>query len=235
MTRPWREASSFRDPSGHVLYSQSGVYRSLNREAHELVSVFLQSPAYTSLVGKELIIPTEAVDDTTRITLREGEGLPDRHYVKHERIWFTSYPFEWSPEMLLDAGQCTLAVQSLAVDHGFNLKDATAYNVQFKLGAHGPKPTFIDIGSIEYLPDTEAIWVPDKQFLSHFLLPLLYYRKMSFDYKGYFLTEIDGLDPEQAYAMVGRFRRLLPPYLSLVTLPHWLRGHEMKRGAGLRK
>ncbi len=41
--------------------------------------------------------------------------------------------------MLKDAALLTLKIQKLAIEHDMNLKDASAYNIQFKNG----KPVFI--------------------------------------------------------------------------------------------
>ncbi len=231
MTQIRREAGSFRDPSGYILHKADGVYRSLNSESYETVRSVLQSPVYPRLTQDELLIPTEFVDDPTQKALNQEEGLSDRFYVRHKRLWFISYPYEWSSEMLLDAARCTLQVQLAAMDHRFGLKDATAYNVQFEPGSYGPAPVFIDIASMERLPDTRGIWIPYKQFLSHFLLPLLFYRRMGYDFRGSFLNNMEGFEPEQAYRMVGPLKRIFPPYLTLVTLPQWLSGREIKGGS----
>ena len=224
-----REAGSFRDPSGYVLSSPHGIYRSLDADSYELVQSFLQSSAYADLATTGSVIRTETIDDATRDDLRREEAVHDRFYVIHQKLSFVNYPYEWTGRMLLDAALCTLETQSTLIDAGYNLKDASAYNVQFDFGTNGPTPVFIDIGSIEPTPDTGGIWLAYKQFLSHFLLPLLYYRRFGQDFKSTFLSDIEGLDPEQAYRLTGPIKRWFPPYLTLVTLPHWLRGWETSR------
>lgn len=197
--------------------------------AYEVIRSFLTSLTFQQLLDTESIIPTETVDEPTQAELREHEGLHDRFYLRHKKLWLISYPYEWTGAMLLDAARCTLTVQSTLMLHGFNLKDASAYNVQFDLDAGGPKPVFIDIGSIEPMPDTGGVWVPYKQFLSHFLLPLTYYRNFEYEFKGTFMADLEGLDPELAYRLIGPVKRFIPPYLTLVTLPHWLRRWEVGR------
>ena len=226
-----REAGSFRDPSGYVLRGESGVFRSLSQEAHEVALDFLEGPAYHRLAEQGLVIGSEPVDDANRDELRQTEGVSDRSYIRHVPLWRVNYPYEWPPQMLADAGRATCAVQSEVMRHGFNLKDASAYNIQFELGEDGPLPTFIDVGSIERFPDNGGVWVPYRQFLSHYLLPVLYNRKLDYSYADGFLGDMDGLDPEHAYRMTGTVRRLFPPYLTLVTLPHMLRGGDRKRTA----
>ena len=216
-----REVSSFRDPSGHILYEGGRVYRSLTTDSYKVVQSFLNSPAYTNLLSQALIIPTYTVSTDTQRDLAEMEGLPRRHYVRHSKVDFITYPYEWVPQMLLDAAKCTLKVQLVLMEHGFSLKDSSAYNIQFN-----PTPIFIDLGSI--VPLTGPIWVAYKQFASHFLLPLFFYQDMDWDFRGTFLTDLDGLDPEQAYQMLGLVNRFLSPYLTSVTLPHFLRKKEAK-------
>jgi len=228
MSRPQQDPASFRDPSGHIFYCSEGVYRSLNKESYGLLRSFLQSPAYAHLLDKGLLIPTDLVDDATQRTLAEEEGLPDRFYVQHKKLWFISYPYEWTTKMLVDAARCTLLVQATLMEYGFGLKDASAYNVQFDFGNSGPAPIFIDLGSMEPLSDTRGLWLPYKQFVSHFLLPLLYHRDLGYDFKGTFLSDLEGFDPELAFQLAGPFRRLLPRYLTLVSMPHWLRRWEGK-------
>lgn len=217
-----REVSSFRDPSGHILYESGRVYRSLDTRSYMVVQSFLNSPAYASLSSQGLIIPTYTVSRDTQRDLIEKEGLPDRHYIRHGKVEFITYPYEWTPRMLLQAAQCTLKVQLELIEHGFSLKDASAYNIQFN-----PTPIFIDFGSIETLKD--STWIAYKQFISHFLLPLFLYQDLDLDFRGTFLTELDGFDPEQAYSLLGVFRRFLSPYLTSVTIPHLLRKKEGKQ------
>lgn len=66
---------------------------------------------------------------------------PDAHAVlAPERVPFISYPYEWCFGALRDAALLTLDVQVRALEHGFTLRDASAYNVQFADG----RPVFID-------------------------------------------------------------------------------------------
>ncbi len=210
-----REAASFRDPSGYILYGlDREVYRSLNLESYTMVQQFLEGPAYASLLEQELIIPTELAGQNAVTETRS-----DRYYLRHKRLELITYPYEWTPQMLLDAAKCTLEVQLELMNHGFSLKDASAYNIQFDFGSNGLAPVFIDVGSIELL--TDPIWLAYKQFVSHFLLPLFLYHDKNHDFRGTFLTEMDGLDPEEAYCLLG-MSKFLSPYFTLVTLPHWL-------------
>ena len=59
-------------------------------------------------------------------------AAPDAHTViAPTPVPFVSYPYEWSFGQLRDAALLTLDVQERALDRGFVLRDASAYNVQF--------------------------------------------------------------------------------------------------------
>ena len=54
------------------------------------------------------------------------------------------YPFEWTFSQLKDAALLTLKAQALAGEHGMTLRDASAYNVQFRAGGRSsstPSPS----------------------------------------------------------------------------------------------
>ena len=65
--------------------------------------------------------------------------------VRHERLAFPSYPYEWPAEMLHASGLLTLDLALAAFDEGLGLKDATPWNVLFR----GPTPVFVDWLSVE--------------------------------------------------------------------------------------
>ena len=69
--------------------------------------------------------------------------------------------------MLKDAALATLDTQVAAAQRGFALRDATAYNVQFRRG----RPILIDTLSFER-PEPGAPWIAYRQFCEHFLAPL---------------------------------------------------------------
>ncbi len=87
--------------------------------------------------------------------------------IRPEVIDFISYPYEWSFGMLRDAALLTLDAQALAFEAGFTLRDATAYNVQFRRG----RPILIDTLSFERAEEG-APWIAYRQFCEHFLAPL---------------------------------------------------------------
>ena len=79
--------------------------------------------------------------------------------LRHDRIPFVSYPYEWSFGMLQDAALLQLDLLLAALDEGLILKDSSAYNVQWR----GTRPVFIDVSSFEPLRPGQP-WVGYQQF-----------------------------------------------------------------------
>ena len=151
---------SFRDPSGFVYLADGVHYRQVNQVfAESSTRVFLRA-----LRGADGRRPAGAAPRRRR---RAGSRRADAYEViEPERIPFISYPYEWSFGQLKDAALSTLDVQERALDRGILLRDASAYNVQFRDG----RPLLIDTLSFEPLArgDRGAY----KQFCEHFLVPL---------------------------------------------------------------
>jgi hypothetical protein len=106
------------------------VYRALDQEAVADWEAFAASPLYDD----PRIVPTERVDDAP-----EGWSA----LLRHERLPFVSYPYEWPFSMLQRAALLQLDLLIASVESGLMLKDGTPYNVQWR----GTEPVFIDVGS----------------------------------------------------------------------------------------
>ncbi len=138
------------------------LYRQVNRVFADEFDAASSSGLYDELFKDRLLVPHHAVDAALALTA-------DAHAViQPDRLPFISYPYEWCFGELKDAALLTLAVQSRALERGFVLRDASAYNVQFADG----RPVFMDTLSFERYREGEP-WVAYKQFCQHFLVPLL--------------------------------------------------------------
>ncbi len=138
--------------------------------------------------------------------------------VRHERLAFPSYPYEWPAEMLHASGLLTLDLALAAFDEGLGLKDATPWNVLFR----GPTPVFVDWLSVERRDAHDPTWLPYAQFVRTFLLPLVAHREFRTPLDQIFLSRRDGLEPEDVYRASGPLSRLKPALLAHATLPTWL-------------
>lgn len=152
---------SFRDPSGFLFRHEGTLLRQVNSVYKENYDHLMNSGLYAALVEKGFLISHEEVGQEMALT--------DDAYkiLKPEPIPFISYPYEWCFSQLKSGASLTLQIQKTALDFGMSLKDASAYNIQFKNG----KPILIDTISFERYTDGRP-WVAYRQFCQHFLAPL---------------------------------------------------------------
>ena len=115
--------------------------------------------------------------------------------IEAERLPVVTYPYEWSFEMLRAAALRTLDISIECLDAGFQLKDASAYNILFD----GGEPRFIDIGSIE--EGYDGLWIGYAQFVSHFLAPLLITSRLGIPFQPLLRAHLEGVPLEVAAAM----------------------------------
>src|SRR6476659_3184519 len=160
--RAVRDPGSFRDPSGFVYRRDGVLYRQVNHSFADRWDDLAASGLLTELQSRGLLIPHEAAPIA-------AAADPDLAHavIRPEPIPTISYPYEWSFGMLKDAALATLDTQVAAAERGFALRDATAYNVQFRRG----RPILIDTLSFER-PDPGTPWIAYRQFCEHFLAPL---------------------------------------------------------------
>lgn len=174
--------SSFRDPSGFLFQSGGSLFRQINNKYRENYEMLMGSGLYEDLIAEGLMVPHEEAD----LALRKTDDA--FRIIRPEHIPFISYPYEWCFSALKDAALLTLDIQKKALSRGMSLKDASAFNVQFR----GGKPVFIDTLSFEKYRKGQP-WVAYKQFCMHFLAPLalMSYRDVRFN--AWFRVFIDGL------------------------------------------
>ena len=162
MTFPGSDAAlpgSFRDPSGFVFRQNGVLYRLVTRSYQVEYDRLTGSGLYDALVKSGLLVAHREVALT---------GLPEACKVlQPDMIQFISYPYEWCFSQLKDAALTTLEIQKRALESGMSLKDASAYNIQFRDG----RPVLIDTLSFEPYREGEP-WVAYRQFCQHFLAPL---------------------------------------------------------------
>ena len=218
---------SFRDPSGRLVVVKGRVLRIITTEGKPILDRFLSSAAAQNLVSGQRIVGTKVLGEAECRSLLEtaelkacSDDIDVAMVVEHARLPFPSFPQEWSPELLNSAAQLTLELAERLLEDGLGLKDATPYNVLFQ----GPEPVFVDILSFESRRPGDAIWLPYAQFLRTFIIPLLLNKHFGLSPHQFFLTHRDGLSPEDLYEFCSPIRRLLPPFLTLISIPKWLGG-----------
>jgi SAM-dependent methyltransferase len=213
--------ASFRDPGGRVFAFDGRIYRLIHASGAADFAAYLDSKAARRAVESGHIVTTRVLDATEAAALRQEAGIgdtPESQIVEHQRIPFASFPYEWPPEMLHAAGILTVDLARELLAEGLGLKDGTPYNVLFR----GAEPVFVDVLSIERRRPGNSTWLPYAQFVRTFLLPLLASGRFGVPLDQIFLSRRDGLEPEEVYRWLGRFERLRPPFLPLVSMPVWL-------------
>jgi 2-polyprenyl-3-methyl-5-hydroxy-6-metoxy-1,4-benzoquinol methylase len=177
-------------------------------------------------VGKQLIDSGEFVR-TGLASLSERQSVLDRTgpqtegytVLEHERIWFPTYPSEWTRGMLREAGLLTLRMAETLLAQGHGLKDATPWNVLFR----GAKPVMVDALSFEARDPRDPLWRPLAQFLSTFAYPLWLDEWKGVGVHEAFLGRREGWRTEEMYARLGWRDRLRPRALSWITMAEWMR------------
>jgi SAM-dependent methyltransferase len=151
----------------------------------------------TRIVGTER---AESSPVAASLLAKEVAGV-----LRHDRIPFVSYPYEWTFSMLKDAALLQLDLVLAALDHDLILKDSTPYNVQFE----GARPVFIDVGAFERLRE-EELWVGYRQFCMLYLYPLLLQATKGVSFQPWLRGSIDGIPPAEMRGLMSfrdRFRR----------------------------
>jgi ribosomal protein L11 methylase PrmA len=153
--------ASFRDPAGFLFRQGGDLLRQINRVYQPPYDALIASGLYEYLTGKGRLIPHREIE--------AAPPHPETAYkvIRPERVAFISYPYEWCFSQLKDAALLTLGIAKAAVRYGMTLKDASAYNIQFREG----NPVLIDTLSFDTYSEGEP-WFAYRQFCQHFLAPL---------------------------------------------------------------
>ena len=172
-----RITSSFRDPSGYVFSDGDAIKRAIHPLYFDQYKALTESGFYNKLFEKRsLIRHTEFSNTTSQIV------------IEHEKLPLISYPYEWSFLQYKHAALLTLKIQKEALSQNFTLKDASAFNISF----HEGRPIFIDTLSFDFYQENEP-WKAYKQFMMHFLGPLVLCYYYGFDHLKTLAYHIDGI------------------------------------------
>lgn len=194
-----RIGSSFRDPSGFLFTRNGELLRQVNERYRAHYELLRTSGLYLALVKDGLLVPHE--ERPLSEAAREGAAF----VLAPERIPFISMPYEWSFGQRKAAALLTLRVQTLALQHGMTLKDASAFNVQFR----GAQPVLIDTLSFETYAEG-APWVAYRQFCQHFLAPLALESRVDGRLSRLLRQHLDGIPLDLASTLLPRHSWLSP-------------------------
>ena len=190
-------AVSFRDPDGCLYVNGDSVLRRMNPQPAQAVLEFLSTAAAADLVRTGRLISSRRLSET------ETPHPPGNdEWLQHERVWFPSFPYEWPAEMLRGAGLLTLEIAEASLPAGFELKDATPFNILYR----GSLPVFIDLLSVQRFDGRSSTWHAYSQFVQTFLLPLLAERITGLPMRSVFSANRDGLTPADVRNLPGLWR-----------------------------
>lgn len=189
--------ASFRDPNGY-LFSRAGVlYRAVNAAYQPHYVRLMDSGLYDDLVKRGWLVAHTEAD----AALATGAWK----VLQPERLPFISYPYEWAFSQLKDAALLTVRIQQRALKQGMTLKDASAYNIQFRVA--DAKPILIDTLSFEVYEEGRP-WVAYRQFCQHFLAPLALMTHTDVRLGQLLRVHIDGIPLDLASRLLPRRTRL---------------------------
>lgn len=190
---------SFRDPSGHVYETESAIFRTVAPIAADNYEAARDQGLLKRLVKDGRIVGLCEVDP-----VEYGLASDVASYLlRHPRLPYISYPYEWSFSLLRDAALFHLDLNLELLEQGFTLSDASAYNVQFV----GPKPVFIDHLSIRRYRDGE-FWTAHRQFCEQFLNPLLLRSISGVAHNAWYRGNVEGIPVADLAKLLPLRRRL---------------------------
>lgn len=142
----------------------------------------MRSGLYQKLVTEGLLIP--------HVELDMDETEKNRFYriLVPERIPFISLPYEWTAEQWKKATLTFLRINTLCMEHGMILKDATPFNLTF----YQRRCVFFDTLSFDTYTDGDP-WMAYRQFCEMMLGPvsLMYFNDS--DWGRLTVSQINGL------------------------------------------
>jgi ribosomal protein L11 methylase PrmA len=219
MTKPFADAGSFRDPDGTVYELGGEIYRTVSERAGADYAFTKATGLFDKLIEAKKLVATSEVD---RSVLGEAAGQTGM-VLRHERVPFISYPYEWSFPLLKSAALHHLDIQIAALKQGVSLSDASAYNIQF----NGPKPIFIDLLSFKRYRDGE-VWTGHRQFCEQFLNPLLLRALFGIPHNNWFRGALEGIETDKLARMMPWWRNFSFNILTHVTMQARLQAGAMR-------
>jgi ribosomal protein L11 methylase PrmA len=214
-----RNPGSFRDPSGYVAHCGDRIFRVLREDAFGAFEKLKSSGLLAELVAQKQLVPSE-------VTLEPVLADLASRVLEHEPIHFISYPYEWPFGLLKRAALFHLDLHLRALESGFTLTDASAYNVQFV----GTKPIFID--PLSLVPYSEGqLWFGQRQFHEQFLNPLLLTALLKIPFNPWYRGAIEGISSEDLANVLRVRHKLSWRVWSEVLAPVWLQKSARKKAS----
>jgi len=176
-----KNPASFRDATNFIFHYNEEIFRAIHKEKNSDYDALVQSKLFDRFHEKKWLLPHKEVQLTDRIfdgyTIIQPTFLP-----------IVSYPYEWCFSQLKESALLTLDICTEALREGFILKDASAYNVQLFSG----QCIFIDSMSLSRYEEGKP-WEAYRQYIMHFLAPLLLMKHVSIELNSLFRIYNEGI------------------------------------------
>ena len=145
-------SASFRDPENAAFQREGIWYRIAAPSSAQALRTLRANPLYDELVAAGSLVAYDEVTDGAAAIVRDAYAAtsgrspePDAAVFRVDDVDLITYPWEWPNSLLEAAALLTAELRIRLLGIGLDLKDASAFNVQFR----GMTPLFIDLGSIE--------------------------------------------------------------------------------------
>lgn len=181
-----------RDPQGFTEILNDQIRRNLYKPLP--CDHLIYKDVFASLIADGLLVPLSWESETQATS---------------PRIPFITYPYEWCNAQFVDAAEITLEISEKILHIGWELKDASAWNVIFI----GCKPIFCDHLSFDKI--ITKSWPAFSQMVKHFILPLSVAKICCFNANNFFKIDRDGVSPEVAKSLIG-LKRFVTRYWPLM-------------------
>ena len=189
------DPSSFRDDAGQIFNFKNRIFRSIKNDYIENYNFIKNQDIYQKLINKNLLINSWEAKDQDLIS----QNFDDvNKFLEHEKLENWTYPYEWTFSQLKKAAIFHLDFQLFLLEENISLKDASAYNIQFK----NNKPIFIDILSLQKL-DKNTPWQGHKQFCEEFLNPLVFSSYFNLPFNEIYKGNLNGISNRQIINLLG--------------------------------
>ncbi|MFT6716308.1 MAG: hypothetical protein ACJA0Q_000944 [Saprospiraceae bacterium] len=170
------EPGSYKDSSGRVVYIDGAVVRIVHDSFKQECLDIIESTFYQKCIDKGYLTGFEVKKNGDQLALIS------------DRIDTFIYPYEWGFEQMKSAAIFQLDFLQYCLEHGYTLKDASPFNIQFVDG----KPVFIDLLSVVKYEDTSP-WYAYKQFCEMFVSPLVLSVYVKGSWIKQLLLDLDGM------------------------------------------
>lgn len=199
------DSGSFRDPRAYVFFQGDRVIRAVMPVADAEFRQTITSGLVDRLAKTGLMLPCAllSIPQSELAAYVGPRGDVAATVYEQPRVPMISYPYEWSFSQLKDAALLHLDLQLTALDEGYVLADASAYNMQFI----NAKPVHIDVMSLRPYREGQH-WDGYNQFCRQFLLPLAIEAWTGLSFQPMYRGSINGISFSDALAILPRHKFL---------------------------